>query len=268
MRPNPQDPYDPNEVAQLYELIRGADTSTEVCRTLLSHLGFRGGTTLRRLRRLTKWVETPKGVVLTSVLVFTLSLFYLKLFNSIPPDVKVVVNNSPFTTAANLATFWVVVMGFWIGYRRWALAEENRNVDDTIRRKELANKMMVDNASVLLPYVGDVFDIETEYAETLVTDRDRIKVQMYVFTEIDNLEFVFDKLKVGLLQDRQALRAIKIFLARCENKNFERMTRTLIRKGRYNYDFVQCVQSLLDVAHWARKQAFPSFEDGPNVEEV
>lgn len=258
MGANSEDPYNLDKVAELYGLITAADTNNDVCRALLSELGFRQSVSLRHFRRLLKWSETPLGVVLTSLVVFALSLVFLNFFKSVPGDVKVVVNNSPFTTAANLATLYVVVMGFWIGYRRWALAEQNRNVDDTIRRKELANKMMVDNSSVLLPYVGDVFEIEIEYAETLVTDTDRIKVQMYVFTEIDNLEFVFDKVNAGLLEDKQALRAIKIFLARCENRNFERMTRTLVQRGRYNYEFVKCVGSLLDVADLARRKTFPT----------
>jgi hypothetical protein len=262
MRANPQDPYRSDKVAKLHGLIKGADTSTEVRRALLSELGFiETGLSPNVVKRLTRWAETPKAGVIITLLVFLVSLMYLSWTQAaVPPNAIVVVSHSPFTAAANVATLVVVVIGFWIGYKRWALAEENRNVDDTIRRKELANNMMVDNASVLLPYVADVFDIETQYAETLVTDRDRLKVQMYVFTEIDNLEFVFDKLQPGLLQERQALRAIKIFLARCENNNFERMARTLIEKGRYNHDFVQCVRSLLDVAHWARGQAFPTLE--------
>ena len=255
---NSSDPYNPDNIAELYNLITGADTNDDVCRTLLFELGFRQSEKVNLLQKLLAWIETPLGAVLTSLLVFVVSLTYLTISNSIPAGVKVVVNNSPFTTAANLGTFTVVLIGFSIGYRRWALAEKNRNVDDTIRRKELANKMMVDNASILLPYVGDVFEIETEYAETLVTDRERIKVQMYVFTEIDNLEFVFDKVNAGLLEDKQALRAIKIFMARCENKNFERMTRTLVEKGRYNFDFVKCVTSLSDVADWARGRTFPT----------
>lgn len=253
-----QSPYNPQRVAELYRLITGADTNSDVCRTLLLELGFRQSVTVRRFKRLLDSIEAPLGALLTPAIVFVLSLALLYITQSVPPDVKVVVINSPFTTAANIATFAAVLIAFWIGYRRWALAESNRNVDDTIKRKELANKMMVDNASVLLPYVGDVFDIETEYAETLMTDRERVKVQMYVFTEIDNLEFVFDKVNAGLLEDKQALRAIKIFLARCENKNFERMTRTLVQKGRYNYDFVKCVSSLSDVADWARGRTFPT----------
>ena len=75
---------------------------------------------------------------------------------------------------------------------------------------------------------------------------------MYVFTEIDNLEFVFDKSKPGLIQPEHALRAIKIFLARCENVGFEHMARELIPKGRYNRQFVRCVEKLLNVGDWAR----------------
>lgn len=255
---NSSNPYNPDNIAELYSLITGADTNDDVCRVLLYELGFRQSVSVHLFKKILDWIETPLGAVLTSLLVFVLSAIYLNMSKSIPAGVTVVVNNSPFTTAANLGTFTVVLIGFWIGYRRWALAEKNRNVDDTIRRKELANKMMVDNASILLPYVGDVFEIETEYAETLVTDRERIQVQMYVFTEIDNLEFVFDKVNAGLLEDKQALRAIKIFMARCENKNFERMTRTLVEKGRYNFDFVKCVRSLSDVADWARGRTFPT----------
>jgi hypothetical protein len=184
----------------------------------------------------------------------------------IPGDGKMVTNvvtNTLFATAATLGTYVVAVLGFWIGYTRWELAEKNRNVDDTIKRKELANKMMVENAAVLLPYVGDAFDVESRYAETQVTDHDRIKVQMYVFTEIDNLEFVFDKVKSGLIQELQALRAIKILLARCENDNFERMARRLLERGRYNTDFVMCVRVLLNVAHWTRSQTFPESAGAP-----
>ena len=141
-------------------------------------------------------------------------------------------------------------LAFLVAYIRWIKSQRSKNVDDAMTRKDKANSMIIDHAELLLPYVGNVFDFEARYAQQHLDDIKRAKIDMYVFTEIDNLEFVFDKSRAGLIEDKYTLRAIKIFVARAENEGFFNVARKLIFSGRYNVDFTRAAENLLYVGRF------------------
>lgn len=255
--------YKESDIKELYDLIIDADNDDEVCQKLLFKLGFIEEHSNDNFYR--RIINSPWGVVVISTAVFifvsTVGCFLCYLYSPLQSSQKNfndVTGNAGyipvFIAAAGITTCVIALCGWMAGYKRWDLAEKNRNMDDIIKRKELANRMMIDNAEVLLPYVENTFDIVKQYAATLLSEHDLIKVQMYIFTEIDNLEFVFEKSKPGLIQPQHVLRSIKIFLARCENLGFELMARKLVKMGRYNRQFVTCVNKLLNVGHWKREQ--------------
>ena len=137
-----------------------------------------------------------------------------------------------------------------LAYVRWIRLQRSSNVRDAMARKDAANKMIIDHADLLFPYVGNVFGLEARYAAHQLSDAERATVDMYVFTEIDNLEFVFDKSRAGLIEDEFVLRAIKIFVTRSENSGFFNVASRLVVDGRYNEDFARASVYLLQVSQF------------------
>jgi hypothetical protein len=76
---------------------------------------------------------------------------------------------------------------------------------------------------------------------------------MYIFSELDNLEFIFQKAKFGLIYPEFAYRAVKIFIARAENDKFARRASQLVKSGRYNEDFQNLVTELIQIGLYRRE---------------
>lgn len=152
--------------------------------------------------------------------------------------------------------FSQVLLGVYvllIGYHQWVRAECNRNVEDATQRKAVLNDLIRDNISILNPYVGKVFGSEMEYVPDPIEKKSRTLIDMYVFSELDNLEFVFQKARFGLVFPEFSFRAVKIFIARAENEKFARRASQLVIKGRYNSDFQKLVNDLIHIGLYRRE---------------
>jgi hypothetical protein len=145
-----------------------------------------------------------------------------------------------------------VVLAFVVGYVQWIKNQRNANVDDAMDRKDRANDLILANAELLMPYVGNVFGMTGDPGEVARSGEERTVIQMFVFTELDNLEFVYDKARAGLMEDEYSVRAIRVFVARGENRRFYEVAYRLVGSGRYNEPFVRAVQTLLFVAQMPR----------------
>jgi hypothetical protein len=256
MKTGSLDPLDEDEVVTLNKLLDNADINEDERMQLFSLLGLNADDDKQSgglLQRYTKVLRIKYSVFssatiflfgIIAVLVYTWG-YYFEYYRD-PTKAP----TAPVIAAAHFSTFIFTALAFLVGYFRWDKTEKNRNVDDGMRRKELANKMIFDNTTILRPYVANVFDIDERYADTILNNDDRIKVQMFIFTEIDNLEYVFDKSRAGVIQKEFVLRAIKIFVARAENNGFGRLARDLVCYGRYNRSFVRCAESLLDLGYF------------------
>jgi len=132
-----------------------------------------------------------------------------------------------------------------IGYHQWIRAECNRNVEDATSKKAAVNAVIQKNISTLFPYVGSAFASRVDYAALPVEHKSQTVIDMYIFAELDNLEFVFQKAKFGLVYPEFAFRAVKIFIARAENERFAQRAMQLVKSGRYNEDFRRVVNELL-----------------------
>jgi len=190
---------DITEIKSLYKLIKVADHSVTARYDLLFRLRF---------------ISDPKYL-------YKARFYVLKILDTyLNPIVVIII--TLFVAAINLKwgniTFFILT--FLIAYIRWVRSQRNENVEDAIMRKGKANSMIVEHAELLFPYIGNVFGFEAQYTEHHLDDIRHAKIDMYVFTEIDNLEFVFDKSRAGLIEDNYIVRAIKIFVARTENEGF------------------------------------------------
>lgn len=154
-----------------------------------------------------------------------------------------------------MGTWWVAPFAAIITFIQWKKNQKNRNVDDAMRRKDRTNQLIIQNPQLLFPFISKALETARQRWVGIPSLKDEVIAEMFIFSEIDNLEFVFDKSRSGLIEIEYVHRAIKIFIARAENVRFEQIARRLILKGRYNRDFMICVKNLLDVGFYARSLA-------------
>jgi hypothetical protein len=221
------EPFDAGEIARIYGQFRLAEHSKSVRCELLERLGFvpeEFGAGL--IESMTKRLRLEVILMLSLLLIFC--------------------HEQSFAT-------WVISIYLaFVAYDRWMKSQRDRNVDDALRRKDRTNQLITQNAGLLLRYVGNVFDLGMFAWQPPLGLEDQIKVEMFVFSELDNLEFVFDKSRARLIETEYTMRALKIFIARAENSHFERVARRLVITGRYNIEFIACVNKLLSLGSWVR----------------
>lgn len=224
------DPASPVEIATLAGLLELSDHSRAARRHLLRRLAFTAGS--RPLAELGSTALEDLEPYITPQLIAA-SVLLVAIFAGIPGAVLV-----------------LSLTGGLVASYRWVKAQRDRNVDDAMRRKDRANQLIIQSPRLLFPYVGNVFDSQLMPWAGPRELEEQIRAEMFVFAEIDNLEFVFDKSRSGLMDTEYALRAIKIFVARAENDRFERLARTLLVSGRYNSMFAAAAQRLLCLGGW------------------
>ncbi len=220
---------DRTEINTLYQLINVADNSVAARFELLFRLKF----------------------IFGSINIYKARFYVLNILDTyLDPIVAVVITLLISAIDQKWGSTVFFILAFLVAYVRWVRSQRNENVEDAIMRKDKANSMIVEYTELLFPYTGNVFGFEARYTEQHIDDIKRAKIDMYVFTEIDNLEFVFDKSRARLIEDRYTVRAIKIFVARAENEGFFNVARRLIVSGRYNEDFSQAIVKLLYVGRF------------------
>lgn len=218
-----------DEINVLRKLLYVADSSSQSREELLYRLGF-----LVRKR--------PVYIIFFNNFLIRLDE-YLNLFVSIAVIYAIIAIILPIKKFSLLITFVVVTSA----YLRWLRNQRSKNVDDAIKRKDIANSMISQNKELLFAYVGNVFSTTEQYVERNLPNKELITIDMYVYTEIDNLEFVFEKSRAHLIEDQYVVRAIKIFVARAENEGFHNVAKRLIDNGRYNEKFSDAVLKLLSI---------------------
>jgi hypothetical protein len=134
-------------------------------------------------------------------------------------------------------------------FQNWKKSRINSTVDDALKRKDITSTMIMSNPDVLLPYFRPSLSspaMRVSSADPAVN----IKIDMYIYSEIDNLEFVFDKSHHGLVDELFVMRAIKIFVARSQNRLFRMRARDLVGTGRYNHDFQTSAETIMLIGEW------------------
>ena len=89
-----------------------------------------------------------------------------------------------------------------------------------------------DAAQVLGPLFSNV--TEAIWAKGL-TDNVGWQQRMYIFLEIDNLQYGLERFRLGHSSAYQALRTLDLFCARCQSEEFLRAAQQLVAKGAGSY---------------------------------
>lgn len=112
-----------------------------------------------------------------------------------------------------------------VGFVQWREARHENSMDKYYERLDFANRRRENGKGVA--YEMDRA-LEPEASEP---DRDRM---MYVYAELDNLEYVAEKYRLGYMTARQACRGLRAFQRRCFNRDFRNLALKRVQSGDYN----------------------------------
>jgi hypothetical protein len=120
-----------------------------------------------------------------------------------------------------VATAVVALGAFILGYQQWRSARFETSIDKFYERLEASNRKLHEWTTAR-ELIG-ALDNELNFQQS-----------MYVFSEIDNLEYVIQKYKYGYMSADQALRGVKTFKARCIHGKFRERAQSCLEMGGYN----------------------------------
>lgn len=136
------------------------------------------------------------------------------------------------------ATVSILLVGFLIGLWQRDREEKAKAFEFAFQRKSQSNEALIRDGG-LHKYSSAATDISIDGV------KQRYEDVMYVYREIDNLEFVFEHYRDALIRPKAALRAVSIFRSRCDNTEFSALVRELCPKGEYRPDFMKAVDKIM-----------------------
>jgi hypothetical protein len=136
--------------------------------------------------------------------------------------------NGSSLNGANAATAVLGIGAFLVGYSQWRIARHEISMEHYYERLETAN----------------------EARKCLRDEQHKIDpMDMYIFVELDNLEYVLQKYKLGYMTPEQAWRGVKTFRSRLSGVvGFRERLREfpdLVKFAGYHYDTERLVQRLI-----------------------
>jgi len=158
------------------------------------------------------------------------------------------------------AQYVLLVGGSLVAYSQWLNGQRHRAVEEAMEKKGRANDLIIQNPVELIDLVLSAFELDRS-AGTMSRDltaddvSKRIVQEMFVYTEIDILEFVYLKSNQGIMLNEYAFRSVQIFISRAQNKKFAYLAQRLVKKGRYNSGFKRGVNTLIRFAQALEQQA-------------
>lgn len=124
------------------------------------------------------------------------------------------------------ATAVIALGAFILGYQQWRSARFETSIEKFYERLEASNKRLQEWSTV---------------RELLgaVDDQPHFLQSMYVFSELDNLEYVVQKYKYGYMSAEQALRGVMTFKARCVHVKFRERAKSCLAIGGYSSEMIE-----------------------------
>jgi hypothetical protein len=149
-----------------------------------------------------------------SLLLVTLGIVLLLVWMLIPdPDF------------ASIVTGFIALIAIILGGEQWQASRDEITLDRFYDRIEITNRML-DECKCTRGFAGPWPD------EKGKDDEERYQRSMYVYRELDNLEYAIAKYKIGFMSPFNALRCLRTFRARCMESS----------------DFCELVKAILDPA--------------------
>jgi hypothetical protein len=126
------------------------------------------------------------------------------------------------TPAGEAATTAAALGALLLGYQQWKEARHESSMEKYYERLDLPNRRTS----------APVYSMMKEIPNG--TDESEPARMMYVYLELDNLEYVIEKYKLGYMRPKQACRGLRTFQRRCLAPEFRKRARQRVQFGDYN----------------------------------
>lgn len=160
----------------------------------------------------------------------------------------------------------LLLSAFILAFLRWQYGNRQSSMSEIFERKKSSNLDLIAHEGAVQDLVSGAVDppspnlqmrqtiFSKEQVDTLCNDfasrnpygnkEATFKQKMFVFMELDNLEFAYTKFKSGMLDNEQIYRACEIFESRCQSELFRHLA---AKQGLayYTEDFHEVVRILL-----------------------
>lgn len=160
----------------------------------------------------------------------------------------------------------LLVIALLLAFARWQIGNSQSAMSEMFERKQAVNNLIIEKQDSVKPLISDALDLtrknqnarktkftineRDELVNNLKNERnstsqeDCFEQQMFVYIELDNLEFAQMKFKAGYLDAEQMVRACEIFESRCVNVSFRRLA-AIHGTDFYTDDFHDLVKTLI-----------------------
>jgi hypothetical protein len=209
-------------------------------RALLSELGFNQSIFRRRF--------LPGAIVWVLVFAFAGGLLWIHGKTGAPTD---------------YATAIVGMFAFVFGFYQWRSSRYEKSMEDFYGRLNLANQRR-ENARLVSTLLGHPWELNETGDDSLhLCGYNDHRWSMYVYAELDNLEYVVEKYNLGYMEPRHALRGLRTFYQRCLRKPFRDRAWKCVLFMAYNDSTIKVVEKVCQDIEERRKE--PRGPQGPGA---
>ena len=128
----------------------------------------------------------------------------------------IVVQELPFhLSGPETATAIVAVSAFILGYQQWSAARNEIALDKYYERLEITNQRLDEWPAARLLGTWPIADGTQQ-----LNEEELFHQTMYVYRELDNLEYAVVKYRLGYMSSETALRCLRTFRVRCQSSEF------------------------------------------------
>ncbi|HTG35816.1 MAG TPA: hypothetical protein VLB76_23065 [Thermoanaerobaculia bacterium] len=216
--------------------------STPEQQALLSKFGFRQATFKRRF--------LPVMIVWILVISFLVGIWWLHE-NHVPQD---------------FATAIAAMCAFVFGYFQWRSSRYDKAMEDFYSRLNLANKRRESNKLVSRLLGHPWRSRRVAESPSALGGYDDHRWSMYVYAELDNLEYVVEKYNLGYMESRHALRGLRTFYQRCLCGHFRDRAWKCVLFMAYNDSTIEVVEKVCQ--HIEDQRSVPREPQSPGPEIV
>lgn len=142
--------------------------------------------------------------------------------------------------SASLTTVLITVVAAFFAYYQWTDARREASLDKFYDRLKLINERYYEwkEARELVKHFWPISDPASEESD--------FRRAMYVFLELDNLEYMIMRYQFGYVSSRLLQRAIRTFLSRCRSEDFGKLAVKLVTGSGYMQKTAEVTKLLVD----------------------
>jgi len=136
-------------------------------------------------------------------------------------------------------------------YQQWRESRHETSMDKYYERLDIANRKRKEGGKL-------VYEMMRYPQQGIIAEPQKM---LYLYAELDNLEYVIEKYRLGFMPPEQACRGLRTFQQRCRSEEFRNLALARVRHGDYHDDTSRVVETVVaEVEKQLKKLAEPAVE--------